>query len=102
MNKTLTAVVLMAVVTYISRVVPIVFFRNKLNSMFIRSFLYYVPFSVLGAMTFPGILYSTDRLLSAVFGLATALFLAYLENGLLRVALGGILAVYLIELLLNL
>jgi branched-subunit amino acid transport protein len=97
-NKILAAIVLMAVVTYLPRVVPIAFFRRKLKSKFIRSFLYYVPFAVLGAMTFPSILYSTDQLQSALFGLGVALILAYLEKGLLKVALGAILAVYLFEL----
>lgn len=55
MNKILTAVLLMAVVTYIPRVLSIAVFKNKLRSRFIRSSLYYVPFAALGAMTFPGI-----------------------------------------------
>ncbi|WP_422448462.1 AzlD domain-containing protein [Thermoanaerobacterium sp. DL9XJH110] len=98
MNKILTAVLLMAVVTYIPRVLPVAIFKNKLRSRFIRSFLYYVPFAVLGAMTFPGILYSTGHLSSSVIGMAAALILAYFEKGLMKVAIGAILAVYLWQL----
>ncbi|HHV72789.1 MAG TPA: AzlD domain-containing protein [Clostridia bacterium] len=98
MNKILMAVFLMAVVTYFTRMLPIVLFRNKLNSQFIRSFLYYTPFAVLGAMTFPSILYSTGNLFTAIIGLGVALLLAYFEQGLMKVALGAILAVFLLEL----
>lgn len=88
----------MAVVTYIPRVLPIAIFKNKLRLRFIRSFLYYVPFAVLGAMTFPGILYSTGHLYSSAIGLGAALILAYFEKGLMKVAIGAILAVYLCQL----
>lgn len=90
----------MAVVTYIPRVLPIAIVKNKLKSKFLRSFLYYVPFAVLGAMTFPSILYSTGNLYSAIIGMTVALILAYYENGLMKVALGAILTVYLCQVLL--
>ncbi len=99
MTNIIPAVLVMAVVTYIPRVFPIVIFKNKLKSRFVRSFLYYMPFAVLGAMTFPSILYSTGHLASAIVGLAVALFLAYREKGLMLVAIGAILSVYLCELL---
>lgn len=97
MIRILTAVFLMALVTYLPRVLPIAFFRRQLKSNFIRSFLYYVPFAVLGAMIFPGILFSTGHLYSAIPGLAAALVLSYLEQGLMRVALGAIVVVYVCE-----
>ncbi|HHY04843.1 MAG TPA: AzlD domain-containing protein [Thermoanaerobacterales bacterium] len=99
MTNIIPAVLIMAVVTYIPRVFPIVIFKNKLKSRFLLSFLYYMPFAVLGAMTFPSILYSTGHLVSAIVGLAVALFLAYREKGLMLVAVGAILSVYLCELL---
>ena len=49
------AVLLMATVTYIPRVLPIVIFRREIKSKYIKSFLRYVPFAVLGALTFPDI-----------------------------------------------
>lgn len=88
----------MAVVTYITRVLPIVIVKSKLKSKFLRSFLYYVPFAVLGAMTFPGILYSTSFLYSAAIGLGTALILAYFELDLMKVAVTTIFVVYICEL----
>ncbi|AYO29294.1 AzlD domain-containing protein [Biomaibacter acetigenes] len=100
LSKTLTAVFLMAVVTYIPRVLPIAVFKKKLKSRFFRSFLYYVPYAVLGAMTFPSILYSTGNLYSSAIGMSAALVLAYYEQGLMKVAVGAILTVYICGLLL--
>ena len=59
----------MAIVTYIPRMLPLAIFRKKIKSRFIRSFLAYVPYAVLAAMTFPEILYSTSNMISAVAGL---------------------------------
>jgi|SRR5690554_4772820 branched-subunit amino acid transport protein len=100
MYRILTAVLLMALVTYIPRALPMTFFKKRLTSRFIRSFLYYVPYAALGAMTFPAILYSTGDLTSALFGMAVALVLAFYEKGLLIVALSAITAVFLSQILL--
>ena len=97
MSYAFTAVIVMAIVTYIPRVLPIAIFRKKIKSKFILSFLYYVPFAVLAAMTFPDILYSTNHLSSALAGMITALILSYFEKGLMTVALCSILVVYLWE-----
>ena len=98
MIKVLSAVLLMAVVTYIPRVMPLVVFKRKIKSNFVKSFLYYIPFAVLGAMTFPGILTSTSNHYFSLVGLGVALILAYYERGLLQVALGAVGVVYLCEL----
>ena len=100
MYRILAAVLLMALVTYIPRALPMTFFKKRLTSRFIRSFLYYVPYAALGAMTFPAILYSTGDLTSALFGMAVALVLAFYEKGLLIVALSAITAVFLSQILL--
>ncbi|HEY8343805.1 MAG TPA: AzlD domain-containing protein [Bacillota bacterium] len=99
MDRTLIAVFLMAVVTYLPRVVPMIFVRKRLESPFLRSFLYYVPYAALGAMTFPRILYSTGDLSSALVGMSIALLLSFYEKGLLKVAVGAIAAVYIIQFL---
>jgi len=89
------AVSLMALVTYIPRVLPIAVFRKEIGSPFIKSFLRYVPYAVLGALTFPDIFNSTGSVVTATAGVITAMFLAYKERSLLVVALGSIIAVYL-------
>ncbi len=92
--KALISVIVMAVVTYIPRVFPLVIFRRPINNVYIRSFLYYVPYAVLSALTFPSIFWSTGSVVTAVAGTLIALFLAYLEQSLVVVAIAAILVVY--------
>jgi branched-subunit amino acid transport protein len=94
------AVILMALVTYIPRVLPIAIFRKEIKSTYIKSFLQYVPFAVLGALTFPDIFSSTGSLATAVLGTLMALYLSYREKSLVVVAIGTILTVYLSGLIL--
>lgn len=95
----LLSIGVMAVVTYLIRVLPLTFFRKKVQSRYIRSFLYYVPYAVLGGMTFPHIFYSTQNTLYAVVGTIVALLLGYLERGLTTVAVMSVIAVYLCHVL---
>jgi branched-subunit amino acid transport protein len=101
-TKILTAIAVMAVVTYLPRMLPLAIFKKRISNRFIRSFLAYVPYAVLAAMTFPEILYSTGNLVSAAIGLLVALLLAYFNRGLLTVALASTAAVFLTEQLLRL
>lgn len=89
----------MAVVTYLVRAIPFVAFRKKIKNQFFKSFLYYVPYAVLGAMTFPAIFTSTGSVLSAVVGCGVAIFLAFKEKSLLTVALSACTGVLIVELL---
>ena len=61
----LAYIAVMAGVTYLIRMLPLTVFQKKIKNRFIRSFLYYIPYAVLGAMTFPAILYSTGSVYSA-------------------------------------
>ena len=93
--KALISVIVMAVVTYIPRVFPLVVFRRPINNIYIRScFLYYVPYAVLAALTFPSIFWSTGSVVTAVAGTLTAIMLAYFEQSLVVVAVAAILVVY--------
>ncbi|MBR5870012.1 MAG: AzlD domain-containing protein [Clostridia bacterium] len=92
----------MAAVTYLIRMLPFVVFRKPIKNRFVRSFLYYVPYAVLGAMTFPAILYSTSNLLSAAVGLSVSVLLAWFGRDLLTVAVSACVAVYVTELLMML
>ncbi|MBQ3022257.1 MAG: AzlD domain-containing protein [Clostridia bacterium] len=85
----LLCIAVMASVTYLIRVIPMVLFRKKIENKFIQSFLYYVPYAVLAAMTFPAVFSSTASTVSAVGGCTVALLLAYCRRSLLTVALGG-------------
>ena len=92
--KVLISIIVMAVVTYIPRVFPLVVFRRPINNVYIRSFLHYVPYAVLSALTFPSILWSTGSVVTAVAGTLTAILLAYFEQSLVFVAVAAILVVY--------
>lgn len=85
-------------VTYLIRMIPLVLCRGKLENVYIRSFLAYVPFAVLGAMTFPAIFISTGALFSGIIGTVVALILAFRRKGLVQVAVGASLAAFLAEL----
>ena len=89
----------MALVTYLVRAVPFVVFRNKIKNRFFKSFLAYVPYAVLGAMTFPAIFTSTGSVISAVIGCIVAVFLAFKEKSLLTVALSACGVVLVVEII---
>ena len=83
----------MAGVTYLIRMLPLTVFRKEIKSVFIRSFLHYVPYAVLAAMTIPGILSSTGDVRTAVAGLIVAVAMAWRGCSLLTVAIGACVAV---------
>lgn len=95
-------IAVMALVTYLIRMLPLTLFTRKIESRFVKSFLFYVPYAVLGAMTFPAILFSTSGLISAAAGALVALLLAFRGRGLLTVALCACGTVYAVELILSL
>ena len=88
----------MAGVTYLIRMLPLVLFKKKIRNRFIRSFLYYIPYAVLAAMTFPAMLGATSSAASAAAGLVVAVISAWFEPGLLPVALLSCLGVLIFEL----
>ncbi len=88
-------------VTYLIRMLPLLFCRKEIENRYVKSFLYYIPYSVLTAMTFPAIFYSTGALLSALVGTGVAVILAYFKRGLLTVAIGATASVFVTELLMS-
>ena len=92
----------MAGVTYLVRMLPLVLVRGKIENKYVTSFLYYIPYSVLTVMTVPGILYSTGHIASAVCGTASALFFAYRKKSLIVVASFAVLAVLISEIVIML
>lgn len=100
-DKFLPYLIVMAGVTYLVRVIPLTLFNKKIKNRFVNSFLYYTPYAVLAAMTFPAIMYATDNIVSAVFGLAVAVILAFFGKGLLTVACGACLSVFVVELIMR-
>lgn len=102
------SILTMALVTYLVRMLPLAAFRKKVKSQFLLSFLYYVPYAVLSAMTIPGIFFSTGTevtaatVISASVGFVAALVAAFFNRGLLTVAISaccGVLAAELVMML---
>ena len=82
-------IIVMAGVTYLIRMIPFTLFRKKIKSKFFRSFLYYIPYAVLSAMTIPAIFYSTENMVTSIIGCVVAVVLAYLNQPLIVVALAA-------------
>lgn len=82
-------IIVMAGITYLIRMIPFTFFTRKIKSKFFKSFLYYIPYAVLSAMTFPAIFYSTGNTLTAAAGTIVAIILAYFNLPLIVVALAA-------------
>lgn len=89
----------MAGVTYLVRMLPLVLVKRKIENRFVLSFLYYMPYAVLSVMTVPAIFYATGSILSAAVGFLVALALAYFGQSLVVVAGASSLAVLLCELI---
>lgn len=91
---TMTLMILvMAGVTYLIRMLPFVFFRKKIKNRYLLSLLYYIPYAVLSAMTFPYIFYSTGNFWTALIGTVVALIAAVCKRSLLTVAILACLSV---------
>lgn len=90
-------ILVMALVTYLIRMLPLTVFRKKITNTFVRSFLYYVPYACLTAMTVPAVFYATESLVSALAGVTAAVVLACCRRSLVTVAAGACLAVFIVE-----
>lgn len=89
-------IMIMALTTYLIRMIPLVFFRKKIKSTFIKSLLFYMPGAVLSAMTFPYIFYSTGNIWTALVGTVVALIASACKRSLITVAVLSCLAALLI------
>ena len=96
-----TYIFAMAMTTYLIRMLPLTLLRKPIRSLFIRSFLHYVPYACLTAMTFPAILTSTASLISGASALVVAVILALRKKPLIVVAVAASAAVLITEFLLK-
>nr|WP_304213487.1 AzlD domain-containing protein [Fredinandcohnia onubensis] len=100
MDNVIFYIFVMAVVTYLIRVLPLTIIRKEIKNIYIRSFLSYVPFVTLAVMIFPAILDATASPWSALIGFIVAILFAYRGANLVNVALLACFSVFLIELFL--
>ena len=76
----------MALASYIPRFIPITFLKKQIKSRYVQSFLYYMPYAVLAALTFPAIFYATGNLYTAIIGTVVALALSFFKVNMALVA----------------
>lgn len=97
MNRFALYLFVMAGVTYLIRMLPLMLIKKEIKNRYILSFLHYIPYAVLTVMTIPAIFTSTSYLISASVGFVVAVVLAYFERSLTEVALFSTAAVLLVE-----
>ncbi len=93
-------ILIMAVVTYAIRVLPLTFIRKPIQNQFIQSFLYYVPYVTLAVMTFPAIIHATQNPISGSIALLVGILVAWFGFDLFKVAITCCGTVLLMELFL--
>ena len=92
---------IMAISTYLVRAIPFALASRKIENTFIKSFLCYIPYAVLSAMTFPAVFYATKNPITAVVGVVIAVILAIFKRGLMTVAIAACSGVFLTEIILS-
>ena len=80
LHNTYIYILIMAVVTYLIRTLPLTLIRKEIKNTTIKSFLYYVPYVTLAVMTFPAILESTNSVISAAIAFVIAVVLAWMVD----------------------
>lgn len=99
MESILFLIVGMGLVTYFPRMLPMVLLKDLKLPARVKRFFDFIPFAILGALIFPGILYSTDSIESAIFGGTVAVMVAFFRVNLVFVVISGILGAYVWNLL---
>ncbi len=87
--KVFIYIAVMALVTYLIRMLPFTLFRKQIKSKFLRSVMFYLPYAVLAAMTFPAIFSATGNTITATVGTIVALVVAYFDLPLIVVAVAA-------------
>ena len=90
-------ILVMAVTTYLIRVIPLTLLRKEIKNRTFRSFLTYVPYVTLSVMTFPAILESTDEMWVSLIGFGAAIVMGYCKVSLFVVSMGCCLLVFLLQ-----
>lgn len=88
------SVIVMCIVTYIPRAIPITFIKREVHSRFIKSFLFYIPYAVLGTLTFPFVFYSTNSVIASILGTISAIILSFFKQKLIVVITISVIVVY--------
>ncbi len=98
-SKFLVYLLVMAGVTYLVRMVPMVLIKEKIKNRFILSFLHYIPYTVLSVMTIPACFYATGNPVTAAVGFVVAVVAALFNRSLIQVAVLSCVAVLVTDLI---
>ena len=98
MRSNVIYIIVMALVSYTIRILPLTLIRKPIKNQFIQSFLYYVPYVTLAVMTFPAIVHATQSPISGLVALIAGMIAAWLGAGLFPVSVICCLLVFVIEL----
>ena len=93
-------ILVMASVTYLIRLLPLTLIRREIKNVYIRSFLYYVPYVTLSVMTFPAILQATESIWAGAAAMTVAVLMAWKGKSLIQVSMAGCIVVYILDLFL--
>ena len=96
-NNVYIYILIMDIITYLERVLPLTLIKWEFKSPFVKSFLYYVPYATISAMTFPAIMTCTRSPISAGIAFVVALITSYFEKNMVAVAFLSCLSVYITE-----
>ena len=99
MSRVTIQIIIMTLVTYMTRIIPLPLIRRPIQNQFVRSFLHYVPYVSLAVMTFPTMIYATSSLFSGILAFAVGLFLTWNNASLPKTAVVCCLTVLIAELL---
>ena len=100
MSHTVLQIIVMTLVTYAVRVIPLTLFRKRIKNRWVRSFLYYVPYVSLAVMTFPAMIYATNSIYSGILAFVVGLVLTWNNASLPKTAVACCLVVLISELFL--
>jgi len=91
-------IAVMAIVTYLIRVLPLTLIRKQIKNKFLKSFLYYVPYVTLAVMTFPAIIHQTQSTSSGILALVVGVLVAWMGFDLFKTAVSCCAIVFILEL----
>ena len=99
-NNVYVYIAVMAIVTYLIRVLPLTLVRREIKNVYIRSFLYYVPYVTLAVMTFPAIMDATAQPMAGLASLLLGMIIAWFGGGLFPTAIACSVTVFVLEMIL--
>lgn len=97
LNDNYIYILVMAVTTYLIRVLPLTLIRKPIKNQFLQSFLYYVPYVTLTVMTFPAILDATQSPISGAVALIVGILAAWFKIQMFQVAVLCCSVVFILE-----